>query len=88
MTTEDEEQQAGAQDAAAIHQVGQPPDERQRGDVAEQESRDDRRGPLQLVDPETDAGHHVRQREDDDVGVGRREGYTEAGEREQQPRAR
>ena len=68
-------------------QVGDPADQRQHRDVAEQEAGDDRRRPLQLVDGDADAAHHVGQREHDDVGVGRREGHGDRGQAEQQPRA-
>ena len=69
-------------------QVGDPPDQRQHRDVAEQEPGDDRSGALQLVDAEPDARHHVRQREDDDVGVGGGERDRDRGQPEQEPRPR
>ena len=47
------------------------------------------RGPLQLVEPDADPGEDVGQRQDDDVGVGRRDEDGERGEDDdRQPRAR
>ena len=66
-------------------QVGDPADQRQHRDVAEQEPGDDRGRPLELVDGEPDPGHHVRQGQDDDVGVGGREADGDRGERQQRP---
>ncbi len=65
-------------------EVGDPADQREHRDVPEQEAGDDRRGPLQLVDAEPDPAHHVRQREDDHVGVGGREGHRDRGQAQQQ----
>ncbi len=64
-------------------QVGDPADQRQHRDVPEQEAGDDRRGPLELVDRDADRGHHVRQRQHDDVGVGGGEGDGDGGQAEQ-----
>jgi hypothetical protein len=74
------------QDRHAAAQVGDPADQGQHRDVPEQEARHDRGGALELVDGDAGAGHHVRQREDDDVGVGRREGNGHRGQGEQEPR--
>ena len=68
---EREDQEAADQHRHAAAQVGQPAEQWQRRGVAEQEAADDRRGPLQLVEPDADPGQDVGQRQDDDVGVGR-----------------
>ena len=49
-------------------------------DVAQQEARDDRCGPLELIDVQADRRHHGRQGQDDDVGVCRRERDRNDGE--------
>ena len=79
-----EHDQRHHQHRQAAAQVGDPTDEREHGDVAEQEAGHDRRGPLELVDRDADAGHHVGQREHHDVGVGGRERDGDRGEAEQQ----
>ena len=43
---------------------------------------------IRRFDPETDAGHHVGEREDDDIGVGRGERDGDRGGREQGTRCR
>ena len=68
-------------------QVGDPADQREHRDVAEQEAADDRCRALELVDRHADAGHHVGQGEHDDVGVGRRERHGDGCHGEEQPRA-
>jgi hypothetical protein len=55
-------------------------------DVAEQEAADDRGRPLELVDRHTDTGHHVGQRQHDDVGV--RGGERDGDRRHPQEQAR
>ena len=84
---DDEDEEAAEQDPAAVEQVGQPTDERQDGDVAEEEAGDDRRRPLEGVDADADTGHHVGQREDDDIGVGGRERHGGGRGREQRETA-
>ena len=66
-------------------QVGDPADQRQHRDVAEQEAGHDRGGSLQLVDRDADRAHHLREREHHDVGVGRGEGDGDGGQPQQQP---
>ena len=80
-----EHDEAAEQDGDASAQVGDASDERQHGDVAEQEAGHDRRGPLELVEVEPDRGHHVGQRQHDDVGVGGREHDRDRREPEQDP---
>ena len=82
-----EQGQAEEQDPLARNEIREPADQRQHRDVAEQEARDDRRCSLQLIDTEADAGHHVRQSHDHDVGVRRSEGHRDRRGREQRPRA-
>jgi hypothetical protein len=83
---DDEDPEAGQQHPLSLDEVGDPADQREHGDVAEQEARDDRGGPLQRVDADADPGHHVGQGEHDDVGVGSGEGDGDGGRREQCPR--
>ena len=66
-------------------EVGEPADQRQHRDVAEQEARDDRGRPLQRLDAQPDPGHHVGQRQHDDVGVGRGERDRDRGGRRAAP---
>jgi hypothetical protein len=66
---EGEDEQAAEQHRTASAQVSEPSDQRQGGDVAEQERGDDRGRALELVHADADAGHHVRQRQHDDIGV-------------------
>ena len=80
--------QRGDQHRHPAAQVGDPADQRQHRDVPEQEAGDDRGGPLELVDRDAGAGHHVGQREHDDVGVRGRERHGDRRETEQQPRRR
>ena len=61
---------------------------RQHRDVAEEEAGDDRCRPLEGVDADADSGHHVGQREDDDVGVGGRERDGRGRRREQRQAVR
>ena len=75
--------EAPQEDPAAIDEVGQAPDERQHRDVPQEEAGQDRGRPLQRVEPDPDAGHHVREGEDDDVRVGRGEGHGHGGDPEQ-----
>ena len=82
-----EQAQAVEQDPLARHEVRKPADHRQDHDVAEQEARDDRRGPLQRVDSQTDPGHHVRQCHDHDVRVRRSERHRDRRGRQLGPRA-
>jgi hypothetical protein len=77
---ERERQQAADQHRHTAAEVRQPPEQRQRGGVAEQEAADDRRGPLQLVEGHADPGQDVGQRQDDDVRVGRRDQDGQGGE--------
>ena len=63
--------------SAPVHDVGQRP-----GGHREQEDADDRCGFAKLVDVETDRSHHVREGEDDDVGVGRGQQYGQGSENE------
>ena len=60
------------------------PIKREYRDVAEQEARDDRGGPLQLIRRQAYPSHHVGQRQYDDVSVGRRE--RDRDRRQGQPR--
>ena len=83
---DDEDPQAGEQHPLAVDEVGQPTDEGQHRDVAEQEARDDRCRPLEGVDAHPDTAHHVGQGEDDDIGVGGGEGDGDGSRREQCPR--
>ena len=84
---EREQQQAADQHRHPAAQVGQPAQQRQGGGVAEQEAADDRRRPLELVEPDADPGEDVGQRQDDDVGVGRRDEDGEGREDDdRQPR--
>ena len=83
---EGEEHERHHQDRHPAAEVGDPADQGQHRDVAQQEAADDRRGPLELVDRHPDAGHHVRQRQDHDVGVGGGEGDGDRRHREEQPR--
>ena len=83
-----EDEQTAEQDPAPVEQVGQAADEGQHRDVAEEEARDDRRRPLEGVDADADTGHHVGQREDDDVGVGGRERDGRGRSREQREAVR
>ncbi len=84
---EGEHREGADQHRDSAPEVGDPADEREHRDVPEQEARDDRGRPLEGVDRHADPGHHVGQREDDDVGVGGREGDRERGERHQGARA-
>ena len=83
---DDEDPQAGEQHPLPVDEVGDPADERQHRDVAEQEAGDDRGRPLQRVDADADPAHHVGEGEHDDVGVGGGEGDGDRGRREQRPR--
>ena len=47
--------------ALAIDEIGETPDEREDGDIPEQEAADDRGGALEVLDAEADALHHLRQ---------------------------
>ncbi len=84
---EGEDHQCGDQHRGPAPQVGDPTDQRQHGDVAEQEAGDDRGGALQLLGGDADGAHHLGERQDDDVGVGRSEGDSDGREGEQRPRA-
>ena len=81
-----EEHQRHHQHRHPAAQVGDPADQREHRDVAEQEAADDRGGPLQLVDRHPDAGHHVGQRQHDDVRVGGGERDGDGRHRQEQPR--
>ena len=83
---DDEDPEAGEQHPLPVDEVGDPADERQHGDVAEQEAGDDRGRPLQCVDADPDPAHHVGEGEHHDVGVGGGEGDGDRGRREQRPR--
>ena len=85
---DDEHRQGTEQHPLPGHEVGDPADQREHGDVAEQEARDDGGGPLQGLDPQPHPGHHVGQGEHDDVGVSGGEGDRDRGGAEQRPRAR
>ena len=80
-----EQHQGGDQHGHPAAEVGHAPDQRQHRDVPEQEARDDRRPPLELVERDAGGLHHVRQREYDDVGVGGCEGHGDGGQPEQEP---
>ena len=84
--TDHEDPEAGQQHPLPVDEVGDPADERQHRDVAQEEARDDRRRPLQGVDADADPAHHVGEGEHDDVGVGGGEGDGDRGRREQRPR--
>ena len=81
-----EDAEAGEQHAPAVDEVGDTADERQDGDVAEEEAGDDGRGPLEGVDAHADPAHHVGEGEDDDVGVGGRQRDGDRRGRQQRPR--
>ncbi len=85
---EREDDQGRDQHRGSPAQVGDASDQRQHGDVAEQEARDDRRGPLELLRRDPGRGTHLGQGEDHDVGVRGGEGHRDGGEAEQQPRPR
>ena len=82
---EREHHQRAHQRGQPTAQVRDPTDQREYGDVAEEEARDDRRAALELVGREVRGRHHVRQRQDHDVVVGGREGDGHGGQAEQQP---
>jgi hypothetical protein len=82
---EGEDDQRADEHRRPAAQVGDPADEGEDRDVAEQEAGHDRGGPLQLVDGQPDAGHHVRQRQHHDVGVGGGEPDRHGRERQQGP---
>ena len=81
-----EGEQARDEHGDAAAQVREPADERQDRDVAEEEGADERGAALQLVDAQPDAGHHLGQHEDDDVGVRRREQDGDRGDDERTQR--
>ena len=83
---EGEEHERHDQDGNPPAEVGDAADQREHRDVPEQEARHDRRGLLELVDGHADRGHHLREREHHDVGVGGREADRDGGQREQQAR--
>ena len=83
---DDEHAEAGEQHPLPVDEVGDPADERQHGDVAEQEAGDDRGRALECVDADADPAHHVGEGEHDDVGVGGGEGDGDRGRREERPR--
>jgi hypothetical protein len=66
-------EQAPEQELGGVNEVGEASDQRQGRDIADEKAGDDRRRAVKGFNPETDTGHHVGQREDDDIGVGRRE---------------
>ncbi len=83
---DDEDTEAGEQHPPAVDDVGDPADQRQHRDVAEEEPGDDGRRALQRVDADADAAHHVGEGEDDDVGVGGGERDGDGRGAEQRPR--
>jgi hypothetical protein len=54
-----EGEQAADQHRDPAGEVGEPADEREHADVAEEEHTDDRRGATEFVGREPDAGHDV-----------------------------
>lgn len=82
---DDEHGEAAEEHALARGEVGEAADEREHGDVAEEEARDDRGRALERVDAEADAGHHVGEGEHDDIGVGGGERHRDRGGREECP---
>ena len=81
-----EDDEGGDQDGHPAAQVGDAADQREHRDVPEQEARHDRRGLLELVDGHADRGHHLREREHHDVGVGGRERDRDRRQRQERPR--
>ncbi len=68
-------------------QVGDPADEGQHGDVAEEEPGDDGGRALELIGADPDRAHHVGQRQHHDVGVDRGERDRDRAEDQQRPRS-
>ena len=83
---EGEDHQRGDQHRHPAAQVGDPADQRQHRDVAEQEAGDDRRGALELLGGVAHRAEHVGQRQDDDVGVRGGERDRDGGQGQQPPR--
>src|ERR1035437_8468097 len=82
---EREDQQAGEQHRPATEQVGETSEQRQHGDVAEQEAADDRRGLAEVGEVDSDRAHDRRQRNHHHVGVGGSEQDAERREPEPPP---
>jgi hypothetical protein len=76
---DDEDGEAGEQDALPRNEIRKASDEREHRHIAEEEAGDDRGRLLERVDPDADTGHHVGQGDHDDIRVRRGQCHRRRG---------